>query len=765
MLCLKNSFAFVLVGLSSMAWGEDAGVYKIPIPDGVPEGFEHLSQEGGYYDLYINGVYHSTITTSVILGELPNSLLSKKIGTHLNAPQWHHDHQRFIKRTDAIVGAFDGKRRVDVFFPKEENDVADPGFSWQANINTNQLWNPGGGSPVGVTQLIGLVSLNDKAVRLNAYHRDDSVALTTAAFTHEFGDSRMSYGLFSPTYGSYSRLYGQSIIGVQYHSAALSLESASKRPDIPLVLSDAAIVVVMRGQTTLKTVTLNAGEQSIPVHDLPPGHYEVTLQVQYFDGQAETLYASVDAPTRGDVGQGWQGLSVGRLYRGNDFNAYPEQHRDIFISTAYNVRLSESIAGDLNLNYNQGVSVNPSLNYRDGRLSSRLSLVIGEENEGFWDTAYQWGKHRISTRYQYREYDVAHVETGIDELIETSDSFIESYPYENLDTNFLTASYRYKTDRFGSFYTSLQYNFSRNKEYVMGMHVMPLYRNRAHNLVMRTTVRHGEETFIGVNLTYRLSPSGGDYTLNSALDITQDTAFRQTVYQQKEYKNWKINNRIGLISSSNSTSAHLHSSFNNNNYGYGSLGVTRIDNGLTQNTYVNGLASVKFTGDANSFHVVGREMSQTGMVIDLSKQDHDEEYTLEVNNQRRKYQGGESHFVPLAPHQKYSITLLNSDSRQQRVKRANKRVYMHRYNVYAPKWEVKTIEMLFGTLFVNGQLMPDAHLKNDISQGFSDKDGRFILETYDENINVNGKPCLIVDKTVQDVYVSCIEQHNEKEKR
>ena len=65
------------------------------------------------------------------------------------------------------------------------------------------------------------------------------------------------------------------------------------------------------------------------------------------------------------------------------------------------------------------------------------------------------------------------------------------------------------------------------------------------------------------------------------------------------------------------------------------------------------------------------------------------------------------------------------------------------------------MELLFGRLFVDGKLTTDAQVNSSVSQGFSDGNGFFLIEIEGATLSINGKSCVIKDKSTHDIKVSC----------
>ena len=737
---LKKSSLLVALALSTPALAKSASDYHIPVPKGVPAGFEALAERQGYYDIFVNGDYVSTAVTKHELHKENKLALATFVFEHLSK----FDEKRYINEmtsSDNIeVFASSATRRIDVVFEKKRAQRLSAPLSWQTSIETNQLASLSNGESSGNTMLRSIVSKGQHAVQSNIFEREGKVKLTSLSYSHEMGEDRLTYGLFTPSYTGYTRLYGQSIQGVQYKKRALLHESFSKRRPIELLLTDAALVTILKNNTPLKSVTLNAGEHSITSDDLPPGNYEITLNIKYYNGQEDSINASVSSSSHLSSSDGWDGIVAGKK-RSNRAFFDSDSDESFFISSMYAKTLLPSVQAQFNIAYDKGVLFNPTLRHRTQLFNNRFSLTVGPDyKEQFFDLMYQTSDHRFKMQYLHR--DVA--DTDIDSI----DGLPEKIKRA-------TTSYAYSSSSWGSFNVSAQYNFINKANYLSLSHAIPILSHKKHNVMLTTTLRKGNEVFWGVNISYRLNPQNSDYAMSSALELGEESQFRQAFYQQKRWQEWGVSSQAGIVSAERATSGFIHSNISNNNYGHGSFGLTHIDNNQNDATYINANASVKFSGDMKGAYVVGRQKAETGMILDLSNEAPDSKYELNVNNRKSVYRGAESHFIPLSPHVDYTASLINKSSAKQRVENKTHRVHLHRYNVYVPKWETTEVELLFGRLFVDGKLTTDAQVNSSVSQGFSDGNGFFLIEIEGATLSINGKSCVIKDKSTHDIKVSC----------
>jgi hypothetical protein len=365
------------------------------------------------------------------------------------------------------------------------------------------------------------------------------------------------------------------------------------------------------------------------------------------------------------------------------------------------------------------------MTYTKGRYQNRVSFKKGKyDTEYFADLTYRHDNGRANFRYLNRETN-GNLFFGDSHRVETS--------------------YNYRTKNYGFFFGGYSYTDVTNQHNLTLLHNKNLYSNRTHTLSLGTSFSHGEESRIGFNLSYRLAPQNSDYSYSSLLAHHEDTFFKQTLTQRKKMASFMLSNRLGVLSGDDFTSGYLQSSISSNNYGYANFELGSIESGGLNNQYLNSSFNVQFAGNSERIELVGRKNVHEGVLIDLADDDEEDLYELTINERKVQLKGGSKHLIGLDPHNGYNFSLVNKSNPYVRIVEPTKQVYLHRDNIYIPKWQKGHIELLYGKAFLDNKPLINGHLKNSISQGFSDENGLFALEVLEgsNNITVNGNECRI----------------------
>jgi hypothetical protein len=715
--------------------------YRIQVPDTVPEGFENVAAMNIFYDVYFNNIYISTVELKKEEGKLVRSHSDEIV---LNTAQVYANKidnslslAALYKTKDVSIFYDNKKKKVQLFSTSKKNEIKQKaGFSWKSEINGSTAFNFSDNINDHAINFLSTMSFNDKSIKSSFTTRTDDFGINVLSYSHEAGKDRAIYGVFNPVYSTYTRLGFNSVAGMEYQFNALERETSSARSPILITLVRDAIVRVEKNNNLLKVVKLVAGENKISTNELPSGDYAVDLVINYYNGEVESKTAIVESNYAHGASKGFTGFFVG--YKNNqDFFSFDGlDDNDLIVSSSYIQTLGDGINLFYNAAYDNGLIFNPTMTYNRNNYQGRFSFKKGaHDTEYFTDFTYTHDKGTANLRYLNRK-------------TERDLYFGDSHRVES--------SYQYRTQKYGSFFAGYSYDDLEHQHALTFLHSKNIYSNRTHSLTLSSSFRHGEETEIGFNLSYRLTPVGSKYTYSSLIDHHQDTFFKQTLLQQEKVASFVLNNRASVLSGDDFTSGYLQSSISSANYGYTNLELGTIEGNGIRSTYLNSSFNVQFAGNAERAELVGRKNVQEGVLIDLID-DEGDMYELTINNSKTRLVGGQNHLIKLDPHKGYNISLINKSNPHVRVVDSDKQVYLHRDNIYIPKWKKGRVELLYGKAFLNGELMLNSHLKNDVSQGFTDEDGFFTLEVIEGNndITVNGKQCLIEKVENFEIHLSC----------
>jgi hypothetical protein len=734
--------AFKIALLCSCSAQADEQGYRIPVPDKTPEGFEDISSQHSFHDLLLNNVYISTIDVGddflAMTMEQRDVFLLEKAQHYVRKVNSSLDLFALYKEKSLVVEHDKLNHKVQLFITIKEKEISEKvGFSWKSDVNGSTSFNFTNGKNDHAVNFVNTLSFNDKTVNASFSTQSNDTGVSILSFSHEAGKDRAIYGVFNPVYHAYTRLGFNSVAGFEYQRNAIGRESSQSRTPLMVTLTQDAIVRVERNGALVKVAKLKAGENYISTDDLPKGDYPVELVITYYDGRVDRQEAIIESSLSNMSTEGFAGFFVG--YNNNqqffDFNNITD--RELIFSTSYGHVLGEGVNAFYNVSYQNGIALNPTLLYRVGRQSHRFSLKHSpRETEIFADVRYSFEKGMFNLRY-------------FNQRIEGDNAFNKTH---RIETN-----YHYRTQGYGSLFAGHTYNAVSKKHLLSLVHNKELYRGRTHSLSLGTSLRHGEETVIGFNLTYQLTPRDSDYRYSSVIDHRQNTFFRQTLTQRKEMAAMIVNNRLSVLTGDDFNTGFIQSSLNSERYGYANIEVGSIEGLGGRSNYFNTNFNMQFVGNDESAALIGRKHVDDGVMIDLSDDSHEDTYELSVNQRKIALKGGRSHLVDLTPHDGYALTLVNKTNPYIRVVGGEKQVYIHKNNIFIPDWKKGKVSFIYGRAIFNGEALVNAHLTSSVSQGFTDEKGFFTLEVIDgdDAININGKPCAIDSIDKKQVTLSC----------
>lgn len=680
---------------SSLADGGREGLY-IPTTDDIPEGFEHIAEQQAFFDLYLDGNYigSSTYSNPTLPNTLPASL-KKAISSHAKKDGEIFSNAQFNVYSDL------SNNRVNI---------------WNIDLNKKQDEFTSHSKPTLRSTFHGLTQQQGGA-KQQTYHLDNSLYYNQHQFISGLSQYNDELYLRSAYYGLNTEnvYYSAGVlpsetIGSQFSSnhqflgvqADFSKFSFSKRKPIVLSLSQAANIHIVRGQKLLSSHRLTEGEHRISVDNLPLGSYSVTLRIEYLNGGTEeqTRYLSSSQ----GIGPAW---SIGKITYGamtddNFIQGTPSSYTPYIGMSVFGYQ-SESISTQAQFSYEDSeFSFSPEVIWTAALFNSRTQMKIKEEGNWWYYQRFDATTSENQTYFELRggredgeqnhTMSLTHSQPILSGQLSTS---VYSHSDSERDTNY-RVTYSQSIPLFNS-----------------GVARGSLSLDIADDVTWRLRFNYGAKVLDAFD--YRLNAYASELAKGSQHTLSHSQLTSRGSLNLHGYK---------VINNEHNGGYGVQGKISNSQWGSFDIQAGQVQKG--SEAHVNTQFKTSLIANSTGIRFTGEEPIQTGFLIDLK--DQEGAFSLSLNEQRQKLQGGKQYVVAASPYVPYQARLTNEKNAGILVVDDLKEKTLTHGEIHHLDWEVATVKYLVGRILVDGVPQTNQFIKTSVSQGYTDENGYLSIE-------------------------------------
>ena len=564
---------------------------------------------------------------------------------------------------------------------------------------------------------------------------------------------------FTPTFRMLGFEYGTSI------NTRKDLQTEFSEP-LHVFLNQRAAVKITRGSELIYTAYHDAGNQIISTQNFPSGSYNVKVEIIEDNGSTRVInkffVKSLSIPPEGEsifyINGGFmekenviqdQYLDFLNLNNGNTSTfeqnstpILPNTESDPFVKFGYSNRFNDQTALYNELLYKESDYLyNPTVYFLGNGYDLKTSFIYGSNNaQGLtFDVNVPLDKHNFSLFGRY--------------VAANNNSLVYG------DGTSITASYNVNLEKYGSVslftsYDKSSTNDSKNITHSLGYR-KNIYQDPSGSLNFNFDAsKNNDETFFNLGFTYyfngkdnwsfKTSPSfqkngsTEDYRLNNSLRVSGDNS-KQT--------QWHAN--LNTNNSKYSQNVFLNSSISDQRYGTATIDVNHDYTDSSKTTYIGNITT-NIVSDSNNIAVGGKRRLESGIIIDLTKYEKEDDFELFVNDISTDYvKSGKETFIPLVPYKEYNM-YLKSKSTDNFVQVTRKQNWVVPYpgNVQSLNWDINRISILSSQLIDEfGNIVVSQPIYVDSNKTYTDEIGYFQMEVISSDkvlwANIKDKKCSV----------------------
>jgi len=727
---LKTLLIIPVLLASNASLADDNG-FHLTVSDKIPDGFENIAGDDNYYDVVINGKYYKTFDINN-QSRLSDTRISKLF--NFDVIDLKNTKDGVLVDNEFISILFYRKeKRIDIFEKRKvKNDFVKSGFSFGSSLSGAMSSSYNSSSRKSLRSNTKL-SYNEHSARVNTSWVGDKLNIDDIYYSTEVNDDRVNVGYFRPQ-DNLGLIGSGKIYGASYVFNAKLSEMGSKRNDLNLLLRSPANVAISRGDELIETLSLEQGNNTLVTDKYPGGYYNVKVEIFYLDGSVETRTLSLSSAGL-DRKKNWSIKSITAgvkenqnktsiyggygLFTGNDIE---DEERD-----EYTPYLASELAG---YSYDKG-STSFGFTYYDDELTFSPEIHLADEFVRFDSSANigssKWGlSSRLSVDVNGHSVNLDYSRSKFNDLASIRGGF--------------SATYSYVTEEYGSFYSTMYKSTETKNTSYQFFHTYNWYLNGNQKIGLATSVLYGDEVTFGFELSF--SARKKDFRYMGSVAYNDDISYRQSLFYNDRYDGGSYSGQVSDSRNGDFTNRYVQASVSDNKYGMGSLQVGQVDNA---GSYVNSSFYTSFSGNEDDFYPVGVSSYSQGVLINLDDAPEGD-YLLRLNGQMKKMSSGSNYYQELKPHAKYTVELINETNPNAIVESGEKSFYLHRDNLYTPKWDIYKTKLFFGRLLIDGEPVKNKLVKTEVSEAFTDDNGYLAVQVKESEIalKVNGVTCYLV---------------------
>lgn len=704
-----------LLTIPALIWAQgvlaDNGVV-LPVSNAVPVGFEDIAVDDRFYDVVLNGRYYKTFDLSK-----KNRFFDEKITSTPGLVSIDFKAQpdgMIYEDEDKSVFIYKKQRRIDVFDKKAKDEHFEKvGFSFGSSFSGATSSDFGSGVNRESFHLSNKLTYNEHAVKFDGSWIDEDFSLGDVFYSTEHGENRVDIGSFRPTNQSVNSSFYQ-VYGLNYSFGAKDDERGGARENIELLLRSPANVVVRRGEELVETKSLEQGMQVLDTTRYPAGIYYVDIDIYYLNGESETRKERLSLKSKSGVDNwSFDNVIVGAKEKNLRGETAP------YLSTLFNAHSYSKGNTQLGFSYfDDSFYFTPEIHLNDEyvRFDSRLNL----SSKSTWDIdarlSVDVDRHRVSMSY-------------------SRDKFSENQAIRG----YFSANYSYSSKDYGYFYSTINKSTNRTTSYQL-FHSYNWFIDRKYKLGLVTSLVYANEATFGLEISFGAQKGNTRYR-GSAEYYDQETSYRHSLNYRDSYEGGNYSGQVSDIRRNGYESQFAQLAINDGRYGSGSVQLGS-NNG---SSYLNTSFYSSVSGDLNTLASMGVNNYNQGVLIDLSDAPSGD-YLVDVNGSMQKVSSGENYFKSLSPHSKYSVKLINETNPQATVEASDKNFYLHKDNLFIPKWNIYKTKLFFGRLLKGDEPIKNKLVKTEVSEAFTDDNGYLAVQMKknEKVLHVNGMICDLV---------------------
>lgn len=488
------------------------------------------------------------------------------------------------------------------------------------------------------------------------------------------------------------------ILGLHFSNslkARTDLNFATGTP-IELYLPSRSQVKIFKGKRFLGAGFYNPGNQTIDTSNLPPGNYDITLQIIDAAGrETEETRFFVKSPSLAPMDQDLYFIELGNILRGNSDKALPESTGQAALLAGYSKRLLHNFGMNFGLIANDQESVSeigifylskivelePRFIFTD-QGNHGISLR-GYGRHGKWTESYEFRKMTLNNPV---ENDVGSIQFGPSRSY-TNHTFSLSYPLFNGQ-----AQFRFNSNQNEEAEKETRYTLSYLKP-------LPWKTPIGRFNVRADFIKDDEESIfqVGINLLNRqkngiFHQASTKYRSAGEDDEARTEFSYRGSWNDREWRPEDINISWNALQATDQTALGFNINASNA-YGAGRFSFATQNNDESSNTKYSAQLHSSLASEKGVWGFGGKNGAQSAIIVSLqSGSKIDTSFDVMINDSRyASITGGQHIVVPVPAYQTYTVELKDRGTSFIDFGEARKTITLYPGNVKDLIWQARRI--------------------------------------------------------------------------
>lgn len=704
-----------LLLFSSLSFADDG--FYIPTLNEVPAGFEDIAESVNLTDIYLNGVYLGTTAVGSKVESFPKDIPQSIV----DAIRSKNNAGVLFESLDYIATKNAKNGDINIWDKKIKREKEQYAKTPNLRMNVHGLTQHRGSSTNQTYHFDNSFRYGAHNATFDMSQYNDKIEVRGAYYDYQTDDSKLYLGVLpdAENITSTTNYSNGSLFGFR---ADFNAGASVKRDPIPLLLNNAAIIQITRGQQLLKNIELPAGNHNLDVSDLPYGNYAVTIKIEYLNGTTEEIDAYLSESSNG--GEAW---SLKELTAGMTTDEYigesSPKGQSPFINLDFYAMQGDNYTSAIQFVYsNEKIALAPSFRFSnsDFYVLSKAKLVSG----GDWLVS-----NRFNVNYENSQTYISHTQ------------FKNEYSRDSILSINHNRRLKEGSISFSAYYQDASvYKKSYQISYSRGVQLWELGRG-----TITSSIKYSGETTWQIGFSFGASSRSNNqnYRMDANTNSEHNYSSQHQFSNRYNYSRGTINSQISKNFNNTGNGGYSVSNRIDDSH-YGSVNLQTGQTSPGKDAYLNTEFKGSLLYDGSEIHSTGDNNQTSAILIDLTESPKGM-YQLRVDQTAKRIKGGELHIIPVSSGRKHSISLSNINTEGVAVTGNTENIKLRSGEIFRPKWSISKTSYIIGSITIDGKPLSNTFIKTAISEGFTDDYGFIAIEAPENSrvLKIEGGECIL----------------------